>query len=134
MTGKATITRLAPKPRIFWPIGWPLIQLGKGSENTLIIGDLNAYAMEDPITALEDAGFTDLADEFIDGASSFVFDGQAGTLGLRLGERGAYWPKSLGVTEWRINSDEATVIDYNLDFGRDPSLYNGDTACAKFRP
>ena len=29
--------------------------------------------------------------------------------------------------QWRINSDEATVTDYNLDFGRDPTLYNGDT-------
>ncbi len=99
---------------------------GQGSENTLIVGDLNAYAMEDPITALEEAGYTDLADELIGDASSFVFDGQAGTLDYALANE-ALTEKVTGVTEWRINSDEATVTDYNLDFGRDPTLYNGDT-------
>lgn len=99
---------------------------GQGSENTLIVGDLNAYAMEDPITALEDAGYTDLADELIENASSFVFDGQAGTLDYALANA-ALAAKVTGVTEWRINSDEATVTDYNLDFGRDPTLYNADT-------
>ncbi|WP_298914184.1 ExeM/NucH family extracellular endonuclease [uncultured Roseobacter sp.] len=100
---------------------------GQGAENTLIVGDLNAYAQEDPITALEDAGYTDLADTFIDGATSFVFDGQAGTLDYALAND-ALLSKVTGVTEWRINSDEATITDYNLDFGRDPTLYNGDTA------
>lgn len=99
---------------------------GQGSENTLIVGDLNAYAQEDPITALEEAGYTDLADELIEDASSFVFDGQAGTLDYALANA-ALTEKVTGVTEWRINSDEATVTDYNLDFGRDPTLYNGDT-------
>lgn len=99
---------------------------GQGSENTLIVGDLNAYAMEDPITALEEAGYTDLADELIENASSFVFDGQAGTLDYALANA-ALTAKVTGVTEWRINSDEATITDYNLDFGRDPSLYNPDT-------
>ena len=100
---------------------------GQGSENTLIVGDLNAYAMEDPISALKDAGYTDLAEEFIEDATSFVFDGQAGTLDYALAND-ALLAKVSGVTEWRINSDEATVTDYNLDFGRDPALFNGDTA------
>ncbi|MDG1209051.1 MAG: ExeM/NucH family extracellular endonuclease [Paracoccaceae bacterium] len=99
---------------------------GQGSENTLIVGDLNAYAMEDPITALEDARYTDLAAELIEDASSFVFDGQAGKLDYALANE-ALFEKVTGVTEWRINSDEATVTDYNLDFGRDPTLYNSDT-------
>ena len=99
---------------------------GQGSENTLIVGDLNAYAMEDPITALAEAGYTDLAAALIPDASSFVFDGQAGTLDYALANE-ALTAKVTGVTEWRINSDEATVTDYNLDFGRDPTLYNPDT-------
>lgn len=99
---------------------------GQGSENTLIVGDLNAYAMEDPITALEEAGYTDLAAELIPEASSFVFDGQAGTLDYALANE-ALTEKVTGVTEWRINSDEAAVTDYNLDFGRDPALYNPNT-------
>ena len=33
---------------------------GSGDPDFLIIGDLNAYAMEDPITAIKAAGYTDL--------------------------------------------------------------------------
>ena len=39
---------------------------GQGAENVLIVGDLNAYAREDPITLLEGEGYTDLAQAFIE--------------------------------------------------------------------
>lgn len=101
---------------------------GQGSENTLILGDLNAYAQEDPLTVLADAGFADLAAaELGDEAYSFVFDGQIGTLDYALAN-GALADNLVGVTEWHINADEADAFDYNLDFGRDPSLFDGDSA------
>ena len=37
---------------------------GSGDEDLLIIGDLNSYAKEDPIAALQGAGYTDLVAEF----------------------------------------------------------------------
>ncbi|MDP5219851.1 ExeM/NucH family extracellular endonuclease [Ruegeria sp. 2205SS24-7] len=99
---------------------------GQGSENVLILGDLNAYAKEDPLTVLSDAGYTDLAAaELGDDAYSFVFDGQIGTLDYVLAND-ALTASVAGVTEWHINADEADALDYNLDFGRDPTLFDGD--------
>ncbi|MBB5723076.1 putative extracellular nuclease [Loktanella ponticola] len=101
---------------------------GQGSENTLLLGDFNAYAKEDPITVLADAGYTDLATAALgENAYSYVFDGQIGTLDYVLAN-GALTSKVTGVTEWHINADEADAFDYNLDFGRDPSWFDGDSA------
>lgn len=100
---------------------------GQGSANTLILGDLNAYAKEDPVTALLNAGYTDLASSLIgNSAYSFVFDGQTGTLDYALANQ-ALAASVTGVTEWHVNSDEADAIDYNLDFGRNPALFDGTT-------
>ena len=37
---------------------------GSGDPDVLIVGDLNSYAKEDPITALQDAGYTNLIEAF----------------------------------------------------------------------
>ena len=101
---------------------------GQGSPNTLILGDLNAYAMEDPVTALLNAGYTDLAAATLgNSAYSFTFDGQVGTLDYILAS-GPMVQNLTGVTEWHINADEADAIDYNLDFGRNPSLFDPTSA------
>ncbi|MEM7212484.1 MAG: ExeM/NucH family extracellular endonuclease [Pseudomonadota bacterium] len=100
---------------------------GQGSDNILIVGDLNAYAQEDPITTLAAAGYTDVAGDVLGtGAYSFVFDGQIGTLDYLLANAGSL-SRVTGITEWHINADEADAIDYNLDFGRDETLYDGST-------
>ena len=100
---------------------------GAGTEKTLILGDLNAYAKEDPVTRLIDEGYTDLAAEFIGpSAYSFVFDGQIGTLDYAMAND-ALKADVVGVTEWHVNSDEPDAFDYNLDFGRDPTLFDGAT-------
>lgn len=101
---------------------------GSGAENQLIIGDLNAYAAEDPITTLAEAGFVDVAGAVLgDAAYSYVFDGQIGTLDYVLAN-GPAFAQVAGATEWHINADEADALDYNLDFGRDPALYDSTTA------
>jgi predicted extracellular nuclease len=101
---------------------------GQGSENSLILGDLNAYANEDPLTVLADAGYTDLAAQALgEDAYSYVFDGQVGTLDYALAND-ALADNVVGVTEWHVNADEADALDYNLDFGRDPTLFDGDIA------
>lgn len=100
---------------------------GSGDSDFLIIGDLNAYAQEDPITFLESAGYTDLAEAFVGESSySFVFDGQLGTLDYGLAN-GSLLPQVTGATEWHINADEPDALDYNLDFGRDAALFDGTT-------
>ena len=107
---------------------------GTGDTNFMILGDLNAYAMEDPIMAvLEGADdvagtgddFTDLIQNFVGAtASSYVFDGQTGTLDYALANA-ALLANITGATNWTINSDEADALDYNLDFGRDGTLFDG---------
>jgi predicted extracellular nuclease len=53
-----------------------------GTENLLMLGDLNAYRMEDPIRALIDEGLVELVQHHQPGRPyySYVFRGAAGTL------------------------------------------------------
>ena len=99
---------------------------GAGDPDVLILGDLNAYAKEDPITFLEGTGgFTNLVHQFEGpGAYGYVFDGQTGTLDYALAT-GSLTAQVTGAAEWRINADEADALDYNLDFGRDASIFDG---------
>jgi len=66
------------------------------------------------------------AAELGDDAYSFVFDGQIGTLDYALAND-ALTDKLAGVTEWHINADEPDAFDYNLDFGRNPDLFDGES-------
>ncbi|WP_423831487.1 ExeM/NucH family extracellular endonuclease [Stutzerimonas stutzeri] len=82
----------------------------------LILGDLNAYAKEDPINVIRAAGYTDLLARFGEGnAYSYVFAGQSGYLdhGLASASLAA---QVKDATEWHINADEPRVLDYNLEF------------------
>lgn len=99
---------------------------GSGDPDVMLLGDLNAYAEEDPITFLEGAGYTDLAEAFSGGETpySFLFDGQLGTLDYAMANTSLF-AQVTGATEWHVNADEADALDYNLDFGRDPNLFNG---------
>lgn len=93
----------------------------------LVVGDFNAYAMEDPVATLESNGYVDLAREFVaEQAHSYVFDGQTGTLDYAFAGASLLGQVS-GVTEWHVNADEADAIDYNLDFGRDAAIFDGDS-------
>ncbi len=97
---------------------------GSGDEDFLIIGDLNAYPQEDPITTLEES-YDNLFDTFgIAQPYSFVFDGQAGALDYALSSS-SLTSQVTGITEWHINADEADAIDYNLDFGRPGDIFDG---------
>ena len=100
---------------------------GSNDSDRLIVGDLNAYAKEDPIIALEAAGYTDLATQFLgNGAYSFVFSGQLGTLDYAMANE-TLRTQVTGTTEWHINADEPDAIDYNLDFNRDATLFDGQS-------
>ena len=88
---------------------------GSGDRDVLIIGDLNSYAKEDPIVALQNAGYTDLVAEFGGpSAYGYVFDGQLGYLDHALANDNLA-PQVSGVAEWHINADEIPLFDYNDD-------------------
>ncbi len=88
---------------------------GTGDEDVLIVGDLNSYALEDPIDVLLDAGYVNLVAEHVEDPYSYVFDGQWGYLDYALGSETAA-EQVAGVVEWHINSDEPSVLDYNTNF------------------
>ncbi len=84
---------------------------GTGADDIAIIGDLNAYAFEDPIHALRDAGYVDaFADE--GRVYTFTFDGEHGRL-----DHGFLSPaltdNLVGAAIWHINTDEPAAFDYN---------------------
>lgn len=93
-----------------------------GDADFLIIGDLNAYLREDPLGALKNAGFTSLLE---DGANpySFVFDAQAGALDHALAST-SLLGQVRETIEWHVNADEPQLLDYNLENGRDPGLFD----------
>lgn len=89
---------------------------GNGDPDILIIGDLNSYAQEDPITAIESLGYTNLIRAFAGSeAYSYIFDGLSGYLDHALANT-SLLPQVTGATEWHINTDEPAVIDYDEDF------------------
>jgi len=87
-----------------------------GTPDVLVLGDLNAYAGEDPVAALELAGFVNLPRRFGgDEAYSYVFDGQWGYLDHMLASA-SLAPRATGAADVHINADEASVLDYNTNF------------------
>jgi predicted extracellular nuclease len=96
-----------------------------GDSDFLIIGDLNSYALEDPIDAIK-AGPDDTASTGDDYrnliaqfqgtyAYSFVFDGQAGYLDHALASTHLLGSVT-GAADWHINADEPDVLDYDTSF------------------
>jgi hypothetical protein len=96
-----------------------------GDPDVLIIGDLNAYLQEDPVTTLEAAGYENLLEKFLGSDSySYVFEGKAGSVDHALASQSLVGQVT-GIMEWHINADEAAVHDYNLEFGRDAAIFDG---------
>jgi hypothetical protein len=121
--GNCNRTRIAAAQRLLeWLATDPT---GTGNDRILILGDLNAYAKEDPIAVFEGEGYVNLVDRFLGSeAYSFVFDGQSGYLDHALANR-TLAPFVTGTAEWHINADEPIALDYNTEFNQ-PLLYRPD--------
>ena len=98
---------------------------GSGDDDFMILGDFNAYNSEDPLTALTSAGLVNLLDT-ITNPYSFTFDAQAGALDHAVASA-SMAAQVADVIEWHINADEPELHDYNLEFGRDPTLFEAST-------
>jgi predicted extracellular nuclease len=95
-----------------------------GDSDFLVTGDFNTHTMGDAMTRFESAGFINVAESFIGGdAYSFEFGGQFGALDHAMASPGLA-AKVVDAAEWHINADEAPLNDYNLEFGRDPALFD----------
>ncbi|AXH95824.1 hypothetical protein DV701_06495 [Ornithinimicrobium avium] len=87
-----------------------------GTDDVLIIGDLNSYDKEDPIDALKADGFSDLLLEHVgEFAYSYVFDGMLGYLDYAMASA-SLDDKVTGAQAWHINADEPSVLDYDMSF------------------
>ncbi len=92
------------------------LQTAAGDPDVLVIGDLNAYGIEDPINVLTGAGLVNEV-ALVPAASryTYTFDGFSGYL-----DHGLVTPsvaaQVTGRTLWHINTDEPSVIDYNTEY------------------
>ena len=95
---------------------------GAGLENVAVLGDLNAYTLEDPIDVFEGAGFTSPVDTFLPAEDrySYVFEGERGELDHALVD-GDLAPLVTGADIWHINSIEPPAKDYTSF--NNPALY-----------
>ena len=125
--GNCNLTRLAAAEAL---VDWLATDpTGSGNGQAIIIGDLNSYAMEDPITAVKAAGYTDLIASlegtggWEDGAYSFNFNAESGYLDHSLASSELI-ARVRGIGHWHINADEPTALDYN-NFNQ-PALFQPD--------
>lgn len=94
------------------------VQDAAGTNDVVLLGDLNAYAQEDPIQALTAGGhLIDAVNAFDPLDWSFIFGGASGRLDHALVTPGLL-PRVAYAGFWHINADEPSVLDYNTEFKR----------------
>ena len=107
-SGAATALRLAEDPTGAAPAG------------TLLLGDFNAYAEEDPMRWLKANGWSDaFALAGVEAPYSYVYDGQSGRLDHALLDAGLA-ARLRGAAEWHNSADESERFGYALDDDADP--------------
>jgi predicted extracellular nuclease len=86
---------------------------GVADRDVVIMGDLNSYAAEDPITYLEGAGYTNLLASY-EGSEAFTyrFSGEWGTLDYALANEFLI-EQVTGATAWNVNSLAPSFLNYN---------------------
>ena len=87
-----------------------------GDPDVLLMGDFNSYRHEDPVHAIEAAGYTDYRTE---GEYSYVFQGGSGSLDHVFASP-TMLPKLTGHTIWDINAVEPFAYEYDASY---PGLY-----------
>ena len=104
-----------------------VLQVMEGYQNyyedndVLIMGDLNAYAKEDPIRKFTDAGMFDLHRYFhADSSYSYVYGEQAGYLDHAIANN-ALINQVTGMGAWHVNSDESD--EYTYDKSNDQTVF-----------
>ena len=103
---------------------------GTTDGDVLIIGDLNAYAKEDPINAITSLGYKNLVSDHIGvNGYSYSFGGEVGYLDHTLASS-ELATQVVDASVWHINADEPRIFDYNTEYKSTTQLttYYGDDA------
>lgn len=87
-----------------------------GSRHIALIGDFNAYGMEDPMRWLREQGWIDPLEG--EGSYSFIFDGQSGRLDHAL-LSASMAERLRGAAKWHSNADEPGSFGYDGAHGRE---------------
>ncbi len=91
-----------------------------GDPDQLIVGDLNAYAKEDPIRLLQEEGFRYLGEGTADAPHfSFSYDGLLGSLDHALASESLN-KQVRSVEVWHINAEEYPGFAYDSDVSEPP--------------
>lgn len=92
---------------------------GDQKPRVLVIGDLNAYAQEDPMDLLRARGLVDLEEQSPSQAQarqySYIYYGQCGALDHALATENLA-DDVTGIATWHINADEPRFLDYNQEY------------------
>ena len=91
---------------------------GSGDPDWVVLGDINAYANEDPIRVFEAAGYRNALPSFTaEPPSSYAFFNPVDMSGAldHLLISPSLVPQATAALDWSINAPEAAFRDYNLD-------------------
>lgn len=92
------------------------------TSDVLVVGDLNAYNLEDPIGTIAGAGYTHETDRLAAADRySYVFSGESGELDHLMASP-TLTAAVTGADIWHINADEPVFRDYNTEFNP-PAYY-----------
>ncbi|MEM9928635.1 MAG: ExeM/NucH family extracellular endonuclease [Bacteroidota bacterium] len=97
---------------------------GTGITDQLVIGDLNAYSAESPITTFTNAGWSNTVPDLAGACNtspSFVFFGEWGSLDHALASP-SLAAKVTGAVAWPVCAEEPRALDYNTE-NNNPALF-----------
>ena len=86
-------------------------QSDRGIDRMFLVGDFNAYSMEDPMQVLYDDGYTAIDSTTAD-EETYSFSGLSGSLDHVLANDAAL-PLVTGADVWNINSGESVAFEYS---------------------
>ncbi|MCL3863117.1 ExeM/NucH family extracellular endonuclease [Actinotalea sp. K2] len=87
------------------------LQQAAGTQDVVVLGDLNSYSQEDPIRTFAAAGFVDLVTTHAPGQYTYTFDGELGSLDHALATP-SFAARVTGADVWEINSPEWFAFQY----------------------
>jgi predicted extracellular nuclease len=92
-----------------------------GTDRVFLVGDFNSYGHEDPVLAIEAAGYTSL--DAATGKSSYAFDGTVGSIDHIFASSSAA-AVTTGTDVWNVNSVESVAFEYSRFNYNVTSLYD----------
>lgn len=98
------------------------LRTSAGTDDVLVLGDLNSYAQEDPVVTLTAAGLVDLVPTKAPGQYTYTFDGEQGSLDHAMATE-TLTARVTGVDVWDINAEEWFGRQYYGSFPEVGTVY-----------